>query len=123
MAKGLGATMSSSSGCGAASNTKRFICGPTTASAKPALRSAATSTSKTAADHTRALTVTPDQAYFHPAAPPLGSLIPADAPLTRPRKIVQTTGSSSDLTPQPLDLTLLRFHLVCGSAAKPHPLA
>jgi hypothetical protein len=35
--KGLGGTMSSSSGCGAASNTRRCICGPTTASAKPAL--------------------------------------------------------------------------------------
>ena len=41
-AKGLGATMSSSSGCGAASNTRRCICGPTKASATPALRSAAT---------------------------------------------------------------------------------
>jgi hypothetical protein len=40
--KELGETMSSSSGCGAASNMSRCICGPTTASAKPALRSAAT---------------------------------------------------------------------------------
>ena len=41
-AKGLGGTMSSSSGCGAASNMRRCICGPTKASATPALRSAAT---------------------------------------------------------------------------------
>ena len=54
--KGLGGTTCSSSGCGAASNTRRCICGPTTASARPALRSAATSTSTTAADRIRALT-------------------------------------------------------------------
>src|SRR3954471_20765762 len=39
---------------GAASNTKRFICGLTTASARPALRSAATSTFTTVGGHTRA---------------------------------------------------------------------
>ena len=41
-AKGLGGTMSSSSGYGAASNMRRCIYGPTTASARPAVRSAAT---------------------------------------------------------------------------------
>ena len=55
-ARALGGTTSSSSGCGAASNTRRCICGPTTASARPALRSAATWTSTMAGDHTRALT-------------------------------------------------------------------
>ena len=44
-AKVPGGTTSSSSGCGAASNTRRSICGPTTASARPAHRSADTSTS------------------------------------------------------------------------------
>src|SRR5437764_8716057 len=44
-ARELGATTCSSSGCGAASNTRRCICGLTTASARPALRSVATSTS------------------------------------------------------------------------------
>ena len=39
-AKGLGGTTSSSSGSGAASNMRRCICGHTTASARPALRSA-----------------------------------------------------------------------------------
>ena len=38
-AKAPGATMSSSSGCGAASNTRRSICEPTTASARPVRRS------------------------------------------------------------------------------------
>jgi putative transposase len=54
--RALGGTMSSSSSCGAASNTRRFICEPTTASARPALRSADTSTFITAGGHTRALT-------------------------------------------------------------------
>ena len=55
-ARAPGGTTCSSSGCGAASNTRRCTCGPTTASARPALRSAATWTSTTAADRTRALT-------------------------------------------------------------------
>ena len=54
--RGLGGTMSSSSGYGAASNTRRCISRPTTASARPAVRSAATWTSTTAADRIRALT-------------------------------------------------------------------
>src|SRR5260370_41936795 len=41
-AKGLGGTTCLSNGCGAASNTRRCIYGPTTASARPAIRSAAT---------------------------------------------------------------------------------
>ena len=54
--RALGGTTCSSSGCGAASNTRRCICGPTTASARPALRSAATWTFTMADVHTRALT-------------------------------------------------------------------
>jgi len=54
--KGLGGTMSSSSGYGAASNTRRFICEPMTASARPAHRSADTSTSIIAAGRIRVLT-------------------------------------------------------------------
>ncbi len=49
-------TTCSSSGFGAASNTRRCICGPTTASAKPALRLAAIWTFIMADVHTRALT-------------------------------------------------------------------
>src|ERR1700704_2068352 len=56
MARARGGTTSLSNGCGAASNMRRCICGPTTASAKPAFQSAVTSTSTTAADHTKALT-------------------------------------------------------------------
>ena len=54
--KAPGGTTCSSSGYGAASNTRRCICEPTTASARPALRSAATWTSTTQDDRTRALT-------------------------------------------------------------------
>jgi putative transposase len=56
-ARAPGGTMSSSSGCGAASNTRRCICEPTTASARPGRRSAVTSIFITSGDHTRALTV------------------------------------------------------------------
>src|SRR5665648_372082 len=55
-ARAPGGTTSSSSGCGAASNTRRFISRPTTASARPAPQSVATWTSTTAADRIRALT-------------------------------------------------------------------
>jgi putative transposase len=41
-ARAHGGTTSSSSGCGAASNTRRSTCEPTTTSARPALRSAVT---------------------------------------------------------------------------------
>src|SRR5438309_2616748 len=58
MAKEHGGTTCSSSGCGAASNTRRYICGPTKASAKRGTRSAVTSTSIIAAVHIRALTAT-----------------------------------------------------------------
>jgi putative transposase len=55
-ARALGGTTCSSSGCGAALNMRRCICGPTKASATPALRSAATWTFIMADVHTRALT-------------------------------------------------------------------
>ena len=51
-AKGLGGTTCSSSGCGAASNTRRSICEPTTASARPVLRSAVTWASTTVHQNT-----------------------------------------------------------------------
>ena len=50
--KGLGGTTCSSSACGAASNTRRHICGPTKAYPRPALRSAATWTFTTAHQNT-----------------------------------------------------------------------
>ena len=58
MAKEHGGTTCSSSGCGAASNTRRYICGPTKALAKRGTRSAVTSTSIIAAVHIRALRAT-----------------------------------------------------------------
>ncbi len=48
MAKGPGETTCSSSGCGAASNTRRSICGPTKPSARHDIRSAGISTFTTA---------------------------------------------------------------------------
>src|SRR6266540_3002231 len=92
---GLGGTMSSSSGCGAASNTRRCICGPMTASAKPALQSAATSTSTTAGDHIRALTAR------HPIKPTSRCCLSAWQPnhgrcsTYRCGESVQTTGTTS----------------------------
>src|SRR5712672_2002219 len=56
MARVLGGTMCSSSDCGAASSTRRSICGPTTASPTPVIRLAVIWTSTTAGAHTRALT-------------------------------------------------------------------
>ena len=56
-AKAPGETMCSSNGCGAASNTRRSTCGPTTASARRDNRSAAIWTFTTADGLTRALTV------------------------------------------------------------------
>src|SRR5258707_2796455 len=56
--KGAWRTTCSSSGCGAASNTRRYICGPTKALAKRGTRSAVISTSIIAAVHIRALTAT-----------------------------------------------------------------
>ena len=55
-ARAHGATTCSSSDCGAASNTRRSICTPTTASRRLALRSGATSSSTIAEGHMRALT-------------------------------------------------------------------
>jgi hypothetical protein len=62
-AKPPGGTTCSSSGCGAASNTRRCICRLMKASARHATRSAVISTSTIAAAHIRALT---DQAYLNP---------------------------------------------------------
>ena len=66
MARGPGGITCSSSGYGAASITRRCICGPMTASARPALRLVATWTSITPATHSSLGGTTPDQAYFTP---------------------------------------------------------
>src|SRR6202158_2190342 len=88
MARAPGGTTSLSSGCGAASNTRRCICEPTTASARPALRS-------TAGGPTVALTVRhpikPTSPRYHSAWQPN----PGRRSTYRRGKIVQTTGASA----------------------------
>ena len=79
--KGACGTTCSSSACGAASNTRRRICGPTKAYPMLALRSAATWTFIMGGVHTRVLTAPRPIKPTSPAATPLGSLTPAEAPL------------------------------------------
>src|SRR5262249_46307897 len=57
--KELGGTTCSSSGCGAASNMRRYICEPTTPSVRHGNQSAVISTSTTAAVLIRVLTAAP----------------------------------------------------------------
>ena len=93
--KGLGGTTSSSSGYGAASNTRRCICGPTTASARPALRSAVTLISTTQDVHIRALTARHQIKPTSPRCPSAWQPNPGRGSTYRRGKIVQTTGTSS----------------------------
>ena len=94
-AKAPGATTCSSSGSGAASNTRRSICGPTTASARPALRSAVTSTSITQGAHIPALTARHQIKLTSPRRPSAWQPNPGRRSTYRCGKIVQTTGTSS----------------------------
>ncbi len=95
-AKRLGGTMCSSSACGAASSTRRSICEPTTASARPVLRSAATWASITADAPTRALTashqIKPTSTRCRSARQPS----PGRRSTYRCGNSVQTTGTTSD---------------------------
>ena len=60
---------------------------------RPALRSAATSTSTIGRrPHSSLDDATPDQAYFNHAAPPLGSLTPAEAPLIDAENLFRQPG-------------------------------
>ena len=61
-------------------------------SARPALRSAAISTSIMAADRTRALTAHTRSSLLHPAALPHGSLTPAEAPLIDAENLFRQPG-------------------------------
>src|ERR1035437_4715502 len=110
MARAPGGTTCSSSGCGAASNTRRFISRPTIASARPALRSAATWTSTTAADRIRALTtphpIKPTSTRCHSAWQPN----PGRCSTYRRGDSVQTTGTTS--VRDGLDQLLLREAIV-----------
>src|SRR6185312_10548594 len=78
MARGPGGITCSSSGYGAASNTRRCICGPMTASARPALR-------LDARHGTRSR-------LLHPAANPHGGLTTADAPLIDAENLFRQPG-------------------------------
>ena len=118
-AKGLGGTMSSSNGCGAASNTRRCICGPTTASARPALRSAITWTFTMDGARIRALT---ERHRIEPTSPRCPSAwqpnLGRDSTYRR-GNIVQTTGTSSiaRLTLQPA----LHARVLTYGNVKAHP--
>jgi putative transposase len=94
-AKGPGETMCSSNGCGAASNMRRSICGPTKPSARRDIRSADTSTF-TMADVlirvlTSALRIKPTSIFRRSARRPN----PGRGSTYRRGESVQTTGTSS----------------------------
>src|SRR5206468_5137566 len=82
-------------GCGAASNTRRFICEPTTPSAKPAPRSGATSTSTIAVGRTRALTARHPIKPTSTRCPSAWQPNPGRGSTYRRGKSVQTTGATS----------------------------
>ena len=119
-AKGLGGTTSSSSGYGAASNTRRCICGPTTASARPALRSAVTLISTTQDVHIRALTARHQIKPTSPRCPSAWQPNPGRGSTYRRGKIVQTNGTSSDFnTP---DASTVRHTLRHIRQSSTHPM-
>src|SRR5471032_1762473 len=91
----LGGIMSSSSDCGAASNMRRCICTPTTALARPALRSAATCTSTTAGGHIRALTARHPIKPTSRRCPSAWQPNPGRRSTYRRGDSVQTTGTTS----------------------------
>src|SRR5438876_248549 len=74
---------------------RRCICGPTTASARPALRSAATWTFTTAGDHTRALTASLPIKPTSCRCPSAWQPKPGRRSTYRCGKSVQTTGAIS----------------------------
>ena len=76
-------------GSGAASNTRRCICAPTTASAKLVLRSAGILTSTMAADPDASLDGNaPDQAYFNPCP----CMAPAETPFSDAENLFREPG-------------------------------
>src|SRR5882757_8800091 len=95
MAKEHGGTTCSSSGCGAASNTRRYICGPTKALARRGTRSAVISTSIIAAVHIRALTATHRIKPTSTRRQSVWRLNPGRCSTYRYGDSVQTTGTSS----------------------------
>lgn len=96
-ARARGGTTCSSSGCGAASSTRRCICGPTTASVRHAARSAAISTSTMADAHIRALTARHPIKPTSPRCPSAWQPNPGGSSTYRSGNSVQTTGTTSVL--------------------------
>src|SRR5260370_23664285 len=94
-AKALGGTTSSSSGCGAASSTRRCICGPTKASERREIRSAGISNFTTAEDRIRALTATPRIKPTSPRCRSAGQPNLGRGSTYRRGDSVQTIGTSS----------------------------
>src|SRR4029077_11237026 len=95
MERGSGGKTCSLSGCGVASNTKRSICEPMKASARPVARSVDISTSTIAVAHIRALTtaprIKPTSIFLRSARRPN----PGRGSTYRRGIFVQTTGTSS----------------------------
>jgi len=89
--KGACGTMCSSSDCGAASSTRRSICGPTTASPTPVIRLAVIWTSTTAGAHTRALTAPRRSGLLQDAAP-RAQPNPGRAPLIDAENLFKQSG-------------------------------
>ena len=94
MARALGATTCSSSGCGAASNTRRFICEPIHAT-RPVRRSVVIWTSTMADDRTRALTARHPIKLTSPRCLSAWQLNRGRRSTSRRGKAVQTTGTTS----------------------------
>ena len=104
-AKAPGGTTCSSSGYGAASNTRRCTCEPTTACPRPAHRSAAIWTSTTVADRIRALTASHPIKPTSPRCPSAWQPNHGRGSTYRRGKSVQTTGTSSKHAPRFVALT------------------
>jgi hypothetical protein len=93
-AKGLGVITCSSSGCGAASSTRRSTCGPTKPSAKRAARSAVISTSTIDAARIRALTEAPRIRPTSLRCRSAWQPNPADAPLIDAEILFRQSGAA-----------------------------
>ena len=96
------------SGCGAASNTRRCICGATTASRGLRFTRPIPHFLQRSEAHSGLDGKTPRSSLLHPAATPLGSLTPAEAPLIDAEKLFrqpgppQTSGPCSGFSPAAL---------------------
>src|SRR5664280_236600 len=88
-----------------------FVCTPTTASARPALRSAATCTSTTAGDHIRALTARHPIKPTSRRCPAAWQPNPGRRSTYRRGDSVQTTGTTSDVSAYADDVPVLSNYM------------